>query len=1027
MKKFLKITGIIILVLFITLITAPFLFKDKIKAWVQNDIDKMINAELYFSSVDLSFIRNFPDARISINDFGVIGEAPFAGDTLAAGKSFNLVVDIMSVISGDEIGLKKIILDQPSIHAIVLKDGTANWDIMAPDTTTAVPEEAAPVDSGNINIKLNEYRLNDARIIYDDATLPMRAEIIGLNHSGSGNFTLDIYDLVTTTTAERLTVVYDGINYLNKIKLDADVNMKIDMENDLRIDLQNNTIAMNDLEVGLEGWVAMPGDDINMDLVYAAKNTSFKSILSLVPGVYTESFGDIKADGNLVFDGGVKGTYNETRLPGFFVNLNVDNATIQYPDVPKPITGINMDMKVNNEDGDLENTVVDIQKLHADFGSNPIDAKMRVKGLENIEVNGYVKADLNLAEIMTIYPVEGTDLSGIFKLDATANGTYSETKGTFPKVKAVMDMSEGYVKNAEYPAELTQLNFHAELLNEDGSLEKSVFDVPNFSFNLDGEPIAGKAHVENFDNPNYQVSASGSLDLEKLMQVYPIDSMTLKGKMIVDQFSTRGRYSDIEAENYTALASSGTVKIQNLEYTDYYLPQAVTVESGQATFTPSRLEFSNAKGKLGSSDYEVSGYFSNYMAYALMDNQILKGNMKLDSKKMDLNEWMVEEASGTATTGGTTTEEEELEVFPVPDNLDIIFDANIGQVIYDNLKLNNLKGKLEVVNEEVDMEGLSFELLGSQIAMNGIYNTENIDKPAYSFYLDVKNLGIKEAFNSFETMQSFAPVLKAVEGIANGKFGISGILQKNMMPVLEEINSLGLFEMQSGKLSGSNVMNALADKTKIDALRTVDLGNIRGNFKIENGFLEVSPIALKIGNVNLTIGGKQSLTGELAYLVNLDAPSGTLGQSAFTALSNLSGNAIKASERVTVNLLVGGTAQKPTIQGGDGGTGSEVKDQLTEAAEDKLKDKLGTDVNLEKDSLKAQVKDATQKAKDSLKNVANQTQKALQDSLKNALSNETKEVKDKIKDGVKEDLKGTLDDLKNKFGIPKKKKKKDGN
>ena len=229
MKKFLKITGLILLILFVTLITAPFLFKDKIRAWVQNDIDKLFNAEIYFSDVGLSFIKNFPDARISISDFGVVGKEPFAGDTLAAGKNFHLVVDIMSVISGEEIGLKKVILDQPQIHAIVLKDGTANWDIMAPDTTT-IENDTIPADTGNINIKLNEYRLNNARIVYEDATLPMKAEIIGLNHSGSGNFTLDVYDLVTKTSAEKLTVLYDGVKYLNKIKLDADVEMKIDME-----------------------------------------------------------------------------------------------------------------------------------------------------------------------------------------------------------------------------------------------------------------------------------------------------------------------------------------------------------------------------------------------------------------------------------------------------------------------------------------------------------------------------------------------------------------------------------------------------------------------------------------------------------------------------------------------------------------------------------------------------------------------------------------------------------------------------
>ena len=1026
MKKFLKITGIVLLLFIIALVAAPFLFKDKIKAWVENDLNNLFNAEIYFADVDLSFIRNFPDARIAINEFGIIGKEEFAGDTLAAGEAFNLVVDIMSVISGDEIGLKKIILDKPKINAIVLKNGKANWDITKPDTTTATIDSAA-VDTGNIYVKLNEYRLNDAKIVYDDATFPMRAEVYGLNHSGSGNFTLDVYDLVTKTTAEKLTVVYDGIKYLSEAKIDADVDMKIDMNRDFRIELMNNLITINELQVALEGWFDMPGDDINMDLTYKSPNTSFRNILSMVPGVYSESFKDIKTDGSLAFEGGVKGTYNATQMPGFSVNLNVRDAMMQYPDVPKPITDINMDMLVNNEDGNLDNTEIDIKALHADFGSNPIDAKVWVKGLDRMQVKGHVKADLNLAEVLAVYPVEGTDLKGKFKIDATADGVYDEARGKFPKVNALMEMQDGYVKNAEYPAELTKMNFNAKLVNEDGSLEKSIFYIPNFSFDLDGEPIAGNAHIENFDNPNYKVNATGSLDLEKLMQVYPIDSMTLKGKVIVDNFSTSGKYSDIEAENYTNLPTSGTVQIRDLVYTDYYLPQPVTIESGDASFTPSRLEFSNAKGKLGNSDYLVSGYFSNYMAYALLDNQKLTGQMDLKSRKMDLNEWMVEE-EGSSESTTTSGEESEMEVFPVPDNLDIALNADIGQVIYDNLTLNNVKGMVGVVDEEVDMENLSFELLGSKIAMNGVYNTQNLANPTYNFFMNFQNLGIKSAFENFSTIQSYAPVLKVIEGFANGEFGVAGRLKSNMMPVLEEVNSLGLFEVTSGVLSKSNLMNSLADKTKIESLRSIDLSNIKGKFKIENGFLEISPILLKIKDISLTISGKQNLSGNLNYNVDIDAPSGALGQSAFSALSNLSGGAIKTSERVQVNLLVGGTTQKPQISGGGGGTGDLVKDQLTELAEDKIKDKVGADINLEKDSLKSQAGKIVQGAKDSLKNVVKQTGDNLKDSLTNKISDEKDNLKNKIgeelKEGVSEDLKGTLDNLKDKFGFPKKKKKK---
>lgn len=1027
MKKILKITGITLALFIIALVTAPFLFKDKIQVLVQEQIDANLNAKVYYNDVGLSFIKSFPNASVSIKNFGVVGVDHFAGDTLIQGEQFDLVINIMSVISGAEIDLKKILLEKPRIYARILKDGSANWDIVKADTTTT---EEDTTTTSDLKINLREYSLSGATIIYDDATLPMHADIRNLDHSGSGDLTLEIYELATKTSAEKLTVVYDGVNYMNGVKINADADLKVtSTAEDFRIDLMNNLFTINELPVELEGWVSMPAEDIDMDLSFRSPSTTFRSILSLVPGVYSESFNDIKTDGTLAFDGFVKGTYNDTQMPGFGLNLKVDNAFMQYPDLPKPVKGIKVDMSVNNPDGDLEKTLVDLRAFHADFGSNPIDAVARISGMERMSVKGNLKADLNLDELTQIFPVDGTTLKGKLKIDADADGTYNEAAGTFPKVKAVMDMTEGYARNAEYPAELTNLNFHAEMNDPDGSMTNAVFDVPNFSFQLDGEPVQGKAHVENFDDPNYLVEATGKLDLEKLMQIYPIDSMTLKGTLVVNQFSTRGKYSDIENENYANLPTSGSVEVQNLVYTDYYLPEPVTVTSGSATFTPERMEIHQASGKLGSSDYKVDGYFTNYIGYALMDNQKLKGSMNLYSSRMDIDEWMVEEVG----TGGGSTEEEEYEVIPVPDNLDIVFAADMKEVIYDKISMKNVKGTMVIVNEEIDMEGVTFGMLGSQVVMNGVYNTQNVESPSYNFYMDIKNLGIKDAFANFTTVQGFAPALKFVEGVCNTEFGISGRLAKNMMPILEDVNSLGLFEVISGGFSGSNMMNALASKTNLQSLSKVDLNDVKGKFKIENGFLEISPINLKVKDIIMTLEGRQNLAGNLAYKVNIDAPPGTLGNAAFSALSSFSGGAIKASERVNVNLLIGGTVQEPKISGAGGGTGDEVKDQLTDLAEDKLSDKLGTDVNLNKDSLKSQVADLKNEVKDSVKSALNNTLNQAKDSLlNNVTSGKSKdEIADELKKGIGdgtggetvEELKGKLDDLKDKFGFPKKKKK----
>ncbi|MEM7367527.1 MAG: AsmA-like C-terminal region-containing protein [Bacteroidota bacterium] len=1027
MKRIFKIAFFGLLAILLLLIATPFLFKDDIKTMIRDDANDMLNAHLYFGDVGLSFLKNFPNACISIQDFGLVGKGIFELDTLAQGKRFDLVVDLMSVISGSDLKIKKILLDQPKVHVIVLEDGQANYDIMKPDSTTVV--EDTSTSNASFNIGLQEYRLTDANIRYEDATLPMDLILSGMNHSGSGDFTADVYELRTQTNIQALTAIYDGIAYLNKTSLDADAQLKVDMSRDMRIDFMDNEFTLNALTLGLDGYVAMPGDDIDMDLTYEAKQTTFKSLLSLVPGVYTEDFQEIETDGSLRFDGHVKGIYNDDRLPGFGLNAQVANAMMHYPDLPESITGIDMDLAVNNPDGELEHTHILLKEFHADLGSNPIDAQADISGMERVQLKGKLDANLNLGELTRMFPVEGIDLKGIFSLKASANGIYDEKTGSFPTVEGVMDMKDGYLKNADYPAELTELHFHGELQDVDGQLTSAVLEVPDFHLLLDGEPLDGSMRVQNFDNPTYALQAKGRLDLEKLMQIYPIDSMTLKGKLIVENFSTAGTYSDIEAERYTELPTSGNIQIQNLLYSDYELAAPITIDQGSAVFTPARIDIRGARGKLGKSDYQVDGYVDNYLAYALMENELLQGNMQLVSNTLDINEWMEEESPSTESSAPpSTSEESPYEAIPVPANLDVGFQARINKVMYEDLVLENMQGGLRVADETVQMEDLGFKMLGSNVLMSGEYKTQNPRQPSYHFFMDLKQLAVKKVVEHFPFVKEFAPALEFIDGICNTQFGIGGLLRSDMMPVLESINSEGLFNMLNGGLKQTPMLSSLSEKTKIESLGTLNLADASGKFEIRDGFLIVSPIDLKAGDVVMTIGGQQSLAGNLDYLVSLDAPSGKLDQAAIGALSNLTGAGLTTGDRLKINLTVGGTHSSPKISGGSGGTGDQLKDQLTETAEQKLEQQLGTDVELNKDSLTSQLTETKEEVKDSIKELVEDTKAQAKDTLQALVDDKKEEVKDEISkevgDVLGDEAKSQLEELKNKFGLPKRKKKK---
>ncbi|MDZ7648733.1 MAG: hypothetical protein U5K54_17000 [Cytophagales bacterium] len=290
---------------------------------------------------------------------------------------------------------------RPQITIKVLKDGRANYDITFPSTDSVT---VTSEDSGSFSFGIDHWQIIDGLLIDDDQSLPFFTSLRGLNHSGNGDFNEKEFDLTTHSIIDSVTVAYDGVEYLTNKRVELDAIIGIG-ENYTRYTFKDNTTKINDFTMNAEGWFKMNENNYDMDLAFKSPENSFKSLLSLVPGIYTQDFGNIETRGELAFSGLVKGVYTDTQMPAFNIALNVTDAMFKYPDLPTAISNIAMDLLIDNKTGIIENTVVDLKKLHLDFGSNPVDARLLIENLKDYRMNGNLKASLNLSELNQMFPM----------------------------------------------------------------------------------------------------------------------------------------------------------------------------------------------------------------------------------------------------------------------------------------------------------------------------------------------------------------------------------------------------------------------------------------------------------------------------------------------------------------------------------------------------------------------------------------------------------------------------------------------
>lgn len=939
--KILKITGFVFLglicLLLLAVILIPVFFKDDIKAAMDDSISKSVKAVVQYdiNQFGLSIIRNFPNITVSQENLRVIGKEEFSGDTLLAVKTLRITIDLWSVLFGDEMKVRSFYLDSPRIKAKVLKNGKANWDIAisAPKDTTKEVEEKKT----EFNVSIRRWEIRNAYIVYDDAQTKVYTRIRNLSHTGSGNFNQDVFDLKTKTFVEKFSLSYDGSSYVEDKLLDIDMVLNINVP-ESKYTFRKNSVRVNDFQMGFEGFVQMIKNDILLDLQFKARENKFKNVLSLVPGMYSKDFERLKTSGNLGFGGFVKGVYNEKKMPAFNLDLKVSEGSFQYPALPTSVNNINLALMVHNKDGNLENTLIHLKQFHIDLGKNPVDAKAKIEGLNNMRINAQAKAALNLADISRMFPMDGMTLRGNFKLNLDVNGNYNAYQ--MPRIEALMNLLNGYVKTNRFPEALENITLLTAVKNPSGKYEDTQVKVENFQMILDKEPFEASAFFSNFKDIQYDVKAKGSIDLGKWTKIFPLEGMKLAGKIFAD-LQTKGKTSDAINARYDQLPTSGYIRAKDFSYYDKtYLPQGFKITQAECNFTPQSLTVNQMDGFLGKSDIHLTGTLSNYLAYALKPNEVIRGNMVFNSNKFDVNEWMAP-ASPTTTTTTTKTENKPVStdtlLVQIPKNIDFTLNSTLQEIIYSGYALTNAKGIITVKDGVIKLDNLNFNAFKGSFIASGVYNPTDLKHPKYSFNFGIQNLPLSNAYQTFLAGSKGELMAKNIEGLFNSTFKISGELGLDMMPLYNQtLNGDLAMNVMEGRIKDTPILNRLNSLTSLEDMKEFILKDLFVKASIQNGRVLYQPFNVLINQYKMNVSGSNGVDGSLDFLLKLDVPLDKINIIQKTALSNLTGKLLGNEQNLKINFKVGGTYDKPTLQMLDSeGKIAKVKENIKEKIDEK--------------------------------------------------------------------------------------------
>lgn len=893
-KKIAISIGVILLLIIAALVCVPIFFKDSIKQKVIELANESLNAKVSFSDVSLSFFENFPNATVKLEDLSVINIEPFEGDTLVYAKELSAGVNVKDLIGKKEnepYSLKSFFVKNALVNVQTNDKGQANYDI-AKETQ----EEEKDQQSTPISLKIDSYGLENVKIKYQDKQSNMIAVLDSLYHNGKGDFANEVLDL-DTKTKTNITFVNGETKLLNNTKFALDAVLGLDLKNQ-KYAFKENKAYINKLELEFDGFVQLLEDGQKINLSFKTPTTTFKNFLDLVPQAYTKSMEGVQTNGSFTVDGKIDGVYSQNTIPKIDIKMLSKNASFKYPDLPKTVKNIDIDVKIGNETQKLDDTYVDVNR---------------------------------------------------------------------------------------------------------------------FAFSIDQDHFVSDAKLTNLlKNPYVKANAKGTINLENLTKAYPIDmKLDLKGILKADVALAMDMQS-VEKKIYENIKSSGHASLEKFTYNGAGLIHPFNIEKAGLNFNTAKIQLTDFKATSGKSDFDIKGFIDNLYGFAFR-NETLKGDFSLNSNTISVADFMQKTDDTQAKAEKTKTEEEQKTAqtaasqVKVPAFLDCTFNADIKKVLYDNLVLQNVMGKLIVKDQTVTLQNLQTDIFDGKIMLSGDVSTKQ-EKPKFNVKLDISKLNIVKSFKEMEMLNKIAPIANAIEGFIDTNIDVSGVLNSDFTPDLNTIKgNLGASLLQGKvKKDGTPLISKLDQTFPKIAVGGTTLKDIKANMTFDDGKINVAPFDVKLSDKAVVkLSGSHGFDQTMNYNIAMDVPPVLLGGEVEKVMSKLTATEQANLKNIPVSFTVTGNFQQPKVNVNlkdiATGLGTEIAKSQAKKAIDKGVDALSKDKNVQnalgqlgnllggkKDENKTTEKELTQAQKDSIEKAKKEEASG---AVKNALKGLLKKKK----------------------------------
>ncbi|MFD2725153.1 AsmA-like C-terminal region-containing protein [Hyunsoonleella rubra] len=632
---------------------------------------------------------------------------------------------------------------------------------------------------------------------------------------------------------------------------------------------------------------------------------------------------------------------------------------------------------------DLENETYTFKENKGYINALPIEFEGFVQMVENgqqIDIS-FENPESDFKNFLAIIPkeysknIEDVQTTGDFKVKGLIKGLSSEE--TIPNLDISITSKNASFKYPDLPKRVSNISIDTHIKNETGNTDDTYIDIKTLNFKIDEDMFKSSATLKNLTK-NMLVNANidGVLNLANITKAYPVKLENALTGILKGKLNSAFDMNAIKTNAYERIKNKGTASITDFVFSSEDIVNPIHISQADMTFKPGTVNLSNFKAQTGDSDLNATGTINNLLGFLLSDNT-LKGNFNVNSNLFKVGDFMTEDEANVESNK-TTSDDESLKI---PAFLECIVDAKVNTVLYDNLKLNDVTGKLYIKDQQVAIQDMTSSIFNGELMVNGDISTKE-ETPVFHLDLGANDFDIAQSFQDLELFQNLAPIAEFFQGKLNTTLKLSGSLDQEFSPVLNSVSGSALAELLTTKINSKDgLLGQLEGALSFIDFDQLDLKDVKTKLDFADGKVAVKPFKLKYQDIDIDVSGAHGFDKSIDYNVVFNVPAKYLGSEVNRLIGQINDTEVN-NITIPVTANITGAFTSPNVKTDLASGIKSLTNQLLEIQKQKL-------LNQSKDKVKDLIGDVIGGNKTKTDSIKKRQNNTVNDVLKDIIKTKT--------------------------------------